>query len=231
MSLDRPILLVEDDEVLAEMVQNYLATHGFDVRIEARGDRAVERIADENPLLVILDLGLPGLDGFEVCKQVRETYNGFILVVTAQGDEVDEVACLEIGADDFLAKPVKPRVLLAHMRALLRRATQTAAAGNTNQVNVGDLAVHAGRREAHYKGEMLNLTSSEFDLLEYLASRAGEIVSRAELYEELRGVKYDGLDRSIDLRVSRLRSKIEEHPSSPTLIKSVRGVGYLLAAS
>lgn len=230
MKFDRPILLVEDDDVLAEMVQNYLANHGFEVNIESRGDRAVDRIQAENPLLVILDLGLPGLDGFEVCKQVREKYNGFILVVTAQGDEVDEVACLEIGADDFLAKPVKPRVLLAHIRALLRRTTQ-AAGSSSNQVNVGDLAVHAGRREAHYKGELLNLTSSEFDLLEYLASRAGEIVSRAELYEELRGVKYDGLDRSIDLRVSRLRGKIEEHPSSPKLIKSVRGVGYLLAAS
>ena len=230
MTFDRPILLVEDDEVLADMVQNYLTSHGFEVQLEARGDHAVARIKDENPLLVILDLGLPGLDGFEVCKQVREHYNGFILVVTAQGDEVDEVACLEIGADDFLAKPVRPRVLLAHIRALLRRTTQ-AAASPPNQISVGDLDVHAGRREAHFKGELLNLTSSEFDLLELLASRAGEIVSRSELYEELRGVKYDGLDRSIDLRVSRLRSKIEEHPSCPKLIKSVRGVGYLLAAS
>jgi two-component system, OmpR family, response regulator RstA len=230
MTVDRPILLVEDDEVLADMVQNYLASHGFEVQLEARGDRAVVRIKDENPLLVILDLGLPGLDGFEVCKQVREQYNGFILVMTAQGDEVDEVACLEIGADDFLAKPVKPRVLLAHIRALLRRSTQ-AAASTPSLVTVGELDVHAGRREAHFKGELLNLTSSEFDLLEYLASRAGEIVSRSELYEELRGFKYDGLDRSIDLRVSRLRGKIEEHPSSPKLIKSVRGVGYLLAAS
>ncbi len=230
MSFDRPILLVEDDEDLADMVQNYLVSHGFEVQLEARGDRAVGRIKDENPLLVILDLGLPGLDGFEVCKQVREQYNGFILVVTAQGDEVDEVACLEIGADDFLAKPVKPRVLLAHIRALLRRTTQ-AAASTPSLVTIGDLEVRAGRREAHFHGELLNLTSSEFDLLEYLASRAGEIVSRSELYEELRGVKYDGLDRSIDLRVSRLRGKIEEHPSSPKLIKSVRGVGYLLAAS
>lgn len=229
MNLDRPVLLVEDDEVLAEMVQSYLTTHGFEVRIEGRGDRAVERITAENPLLVILDLGLPGLDGFEVCRRVRESYNGFILVMTAQGDEVDEVACLEIGADDFLAKPVSPRVLLAHMRALLRRYTQTAS--NQSKISVGDLDVNAGRREARFKGLVLNLTSSEFDLLEYLASHAGEIVSRSQLYEELRGVKYDGLDRSIDLRVSRLRAKIEDHPSRPKLIKSVRGVGYLLASS
>ncbi|MBC8405454.1 MAG: response regulator transcription factor [Planctomycetes bacterium] len=229
MNLDRPVLLVEDDEVLAEMVQSYLTTHGFEVRIEGHGDRAVERITAENPLLVILDLGLPGLDGFEVCRRVRESYNGFILVMTAQGDEVDEVACLEIGADDFLAKPVSPRVLLAHMRALLRRYTQTAS--NQSKISVGDLDVNAGRREARFKGLVLNLTSSEFDLLEYLASHAGEIVSRSQLYEELRGVKYDGLDRSIDLRVSRLRAKIEDHPSRPKLIKSVRGVGYLLASS
>lgn len=225
----RPLLLVEDDTVLAEMVVSYMGQHGIDLEVETRGDRAIDRILADQPLVVILDLGLPGADGFEVCRRVRERYNGFILILTAQGDEVDEIACLELGADDFLAKPVRPRLLLARLKALLRRQDHVDQSPRSEVVKVGDLEIFPGRREASLGGATLDLTTGEFDLLAYLAERAGEAVSRQELYEELRGINYDGLDRSIDLRVSRLRSKLEAGESGAELIKSVRGVGYLLA--
>lgn len=229
MTPERPILLVEDDSLLAELIVDYLGNHGVTVMVEPRGDRAIERILTEAPLAVILDLGLPGADGFEVCRRVRQDYRGFILILTAQGDEVDEIACLELGADDFLSKPVTPRLLLARLKALLRRQQHVESAPRSQVVRVGELEVYPGRREAVFHGEALDLTTGEFDLLTYLAERAGETVSRQELYEELRGIKYDGLDRSIDLRVSRLRSKLEAGSADPELIKSVRGVGYLLA--
>lgn len=229
MTSQRPVLLVEDDPVLAEMVVSYLTSHGIEVQVEPRGDTAIDRILSERPGIVILDLGLPGADGFEVCRRVRQEYRGFILVLTAQGDEVDEIACLELGADDFLAKPVRPRLLLARLKALLRRQEHVDQSPRSQLVRVGALEVFPGRREASFRGNVLDLTTGEFDLLTYLAERAGEIVSRQELYEELRGIRYDGLDRSIDLRVSRLRSKLEASSADPELIKSVRGVGYLLA--
>ena len=229
MSSTRPLRLVEDDAVVAERVVSYLSGHAIEVRVEPRGDVAIERILAERPAIVILDLGLPGADGFEVCRRVRQEYRGFILVLTAQGDEVDEIACLELGADDFMAKPVRPRLLLARLKALLRRQAHVDQSPRSQVVRVGDLEVFPGRREAAFSGTQLDLTTGEFDLLSYLAERAGEIVSRQELYEELRGIRFDGLDRSIDLRVSRLRSKLEASSADPELIKSVRGVGYLLA--
>lgn len=229
MPPDLSILLVEDDEMLAELIVDYLGNHGVSVKVESRGDRAISRILVERPIAVILDLGLPGADGFEVCRRVRQEYRGFILILTAQGDEVDEIACLELGADDFLSKPVSPRLLLARLKALLRRQRHVDESPRSQVVRVGGLEVYPGRREAIFGGQLLDLTTGEFDLLTYLAERAGEAVSRQELYEELRGIKYDGLDRSIDLRVSRLRSKLESGDAGPELIKSVRGVGYLLA--
>lgn len=230
MSANRPLLLVEDDQVFSQMVVEYLEPHGIEVQVESRGDRAIERIPAEQPPIVILDLGLPGADGFEVCRQVRQAYRGFILVLTAQGDEVDEIACLELGADDFLSKPVRPRLLLARLKALHRRQAHAAEAPKSKVIQVGALDVFPGRREAHYESAKLDLTTGEFDLLAYLAERAGETVTRQELYEELRGISYDGLDRSIDLRISRLRSKLAASKADPDMVKSVRGVGYLLAA-
>jgi len=229
MDSQHRLLLVEDDAALAMMVRDYLTSHGFELDVESRGDTAAARIVREQPAMVILDLGLPGMDGFEVCRQVRSDYPGLILILTAQGDEVDEVACLEMGADDFLAKPVSPRLLLARLRALLRRHPVLGESKPTSQVVVGQLSISPGRREAKHGEVRLELTTAEFDLLYYLAARAGDVVSRQELYEELRGIPYDGLDRSIDLRVSRLRSKLDDQADDPQLIKSVRGVGYLLS--
>jgi len=235
------VLIVEDDARLADLVREYLADNGFDVLVEPRGDAAVDRILGEVPDLVVLDLMLPGLDGLEVCRRVRPQFSGGILMLTARGDEIDEVVGLEVGADDYLPKPVRPRLLLAHLSALLRRVRGAAAdddaAWTSNEapaegegpLKVGPLTVDARARSATMRGVPLDLTTAEFDLLLLLAKNAGEVLTRDTIYNELRGIEYDGLDRSVDLRVTRLRRKLGDDAKNPQLLKSVRGVGYLLA--
>lgn len=175
------------------------------------------------PELVVLDLTLPGLDGLEVCRQVRPRFDGRILVLTARGDEGDEVVGLELGADDYLAKPVAPRRLLARVAALLRRIPTSSGV-----VENGPLVVDPHRREASLSDRRLALSTAEFDLLHYLALRRGQAVTREALYRDLRGVSYDGVDRSIDLRISRLRKHLLDDPADPQWIKTVHGVGYLM---
>jgi len=221
------ILLVEDDAPLASMVADFLSPHGFEVSIEGRGDTAVDRITKENPDAVLLDVNLPGLDGFSVCKAVRSGYRGAIIMLTARREEVDEVLGLEAGADDYMAKPVRPRALLARLRTHLRRAIPAEQTSGT--IIVGSLLVDAGRRSVEIDGEAVDLTTAEFDLLILLAKHVGQPFSRNDIYQHIYGTKYDGLDRSIDLRVSRLRKKLGDDPAKPQRIKSVRGVGYMLA--
>ena len=235
------ILIVEDDEKLAQLVREFLESNGYDVLLEVRGDRAVGRILGERPDLVLLDLMLPGKDGLTICREIRERYDGVILMLTARGDEVDEVIGLELGADDYVAKPVRPRVLLARIKSLLRRSERSQSSqeepnegdkgGDAQRLEVGGLQIDARTRNASLGGRTLQLTTAEFDLLFFLAERAGEVVSREAIYVELRGIEYDGLDRSIDLRVARLRRKLGDDAKQPQLIKSVRGAGYLLADS
>jgi len=233
------ILLVEDDLKLAALVQEFLRANGFSVAHEARGDRAPTRILEEQPDMVILDLMLPGLDGLAICKQVRPRYGGGILMLTARGEEVDEVVGLEVGADDYMAKPVKPRLLLARIHSLLRRLSSKGsdAAGAAappeapgQRLVLGDLIVDAGRRAVEVAGSPVELTTAEFDLLWLLCSNAGQVLSREQIYTDLRGIAYDGLDRSIDLRIARLRKKIGDDGKQPQRIKSIRGTGYLLVA-
>ncbi|MCK5800110.1 MAG: response regulator [Deltaproteobacteria bacterium] len=234
------ILIVEDDTKLAALVDEFLTRNGYDVSTEGRGDRAVARIIDEVPDLVILDLMLPGKDGLTICRETRDLYPGVILMLTARDDEVDEILGLELGADDYVTKPVRPRVLLARIKSLLRRSARTDAAANSvdhagdtddepPRRVIGDLVVDAAARTVHLSDIPIALTTAEFDLLWFLACHAGEIVTRDAAYLELRGIEYDGLDRSIDLRVARLRKKLRDDAKTPQIIKSIRGEGYLLA--
>ncbi len=222
------ILLVEDDQPLAEMVREFLVEQGFDVTIESDGVRAIDRIARRAYDAVVLDIGLPGTDGFNVCRSVRPKYSGPIIVLTARGEEIDEVIALEVGADDFMAKPVRPRALLARLKVHLRRGDLAPPASMT-AVIVGDVRIEASSRTVSVAGERVDLTTAEFELLLYLAQRAGSVVQRKDIYIDLLQLPYDGLDRSIDLRVSRLRRKLNDDPNQPTRIKSIRGVGYLMA--
>jgi two-component system response regulator RstA len=217
------ILLVEDDPRLAELMRDFLVGHGYPVEVVGCGDEAVARIQAAPPDLVVLDLMLPGLDGMEVCRRARAHYRGPILILTARGEEIDEVLGLQAGADDYVAKPVRPLVLLARIRALLRRASP-----KTGSTRLGSLLLDPNTRTATLEGVALELTTSEWELLAYLATRAGTVVEREELHQALRGFPWDGVDRSIDLRVSRLRKKLGDEAKPARLLKSIRGTGYLL---
>lgn len=233
------ILIVEDDERLADLTKEYLESNGLVVSIEANGAHAVDRIVNEKPDLVVLDLMLPGEDGLSICRKVRPVYNGPILMLTARTDDLDQVLGLEMGADDYMSKPVRPRVLLARIRALLRRIkdqSSIAADASASDAQSGDgptrlvfnnLVVDSSMREAWLNEESIDLTSAEFDLLWLLSSNAGNVLSREEIFTALRGIEYDGQDRSIDVRVSRIRPKIGDDPVHPRRIKTVRSKGYL----
>jgi len=223
------ILLVEDDMELAELTSRRFEKEGFCVQHEANGLTASKRIVDEKPDLVVLDIMLPGMDGFEVCRTVRPNYSGPILIMTARDDDMDEILGLELGADDFVTKPVQPRVLMAHIRALLRRLHTAPPQEKSRRITLGDLVVDASRREVMLKGQHIDLTTIEFDLLWYLVNRAGESISRQDIYQTLFHYDYDGLDRSVDVYISRIRNKLGDDPSATHYIKTVRGVGYLMA--
>ncbi|MFL1404282.1 response regulator [Marinobacter sp. M1N3S26] len=231
------ILIVEDDERLADLTREYLESNGLVVSHESHGGNAVERIRNERPDLVVLDLMLPGEDGLSICRRVRPFFQGPIIMLTARSDDLDQVLGLEMGADDYVGKPVKPRVLLARIRALLRRAGGPAGAEGEDaggesgeepvRLQFNDLVVDRSMREAWLNDESIDLTSAEFDLLWLLARSAGRVLSREEIFTALRGIEYDGQDRSIDVRVSRIRPKIGDDPVHPRRIKTVRSKGYL----
>jgi two-component system response regulator RstA len=229
------ILIVEDDQRLAELTREYLESNGLQVAIESDGGRAAARIIAEQPALVVLDLMLPGADGLSICRTVRGAYAGPILMLTARTDDVDQVLGLEVGADDYVGKPVRPRVLLARIRALLRRHVGSPAAAlpaeqqppALRRLQFGALLIDNALREAWLGEQSIELTSAEFDLLWLLAANAGRILSREEIFSALRGIEYDGQDRSIDVRISHIRPKIGDDPERPRLIKTVRSKGYL----
>lgn len=229
------ILIVEDDERLASLTRDYLQSNGLTVSVESHGGAAVERIQNEQPDLVVLDLMLPGEDGLSICRRVRPQYSGPILMLTARTDDMDQILGLEMGADDYIGKPVQPRVLLARIRALMRRAAEKnqPLVGNDPvsegpvRVQFNELMIDRSMREAWLSGATVDLTSAEFDLLWLLASNAGRVLSREEIFTALRGIEYDGQDRSIDVRVSRIRPKIGDDPIHPRRIKTVRSKGYL----
>jgi len=205
------------------------------VSIESHGGAAVERILNEQPDLVVLDLMLPGEDGLSICRRVRPRYSGPILMLTARTDDMDQILGLEMGADDYIGKPAQPRVLLARIRALMRRAAEKnqplvgsdAVSEGPVRVQFNELVIDSSMREAWLSGVTVDLTSAEFDLLWLLASNAGRVLSREEIFAALRGIEYDGQDRSIDVRVSRIRPKIGDDPIHPRRIKTVRSKGYL----
>jgi DNA-binding response OmpR family regulator len=224
------ILLIEDDTRLAELTATYLEQNGLRVAIEERGDRAMERFGREKPRLVLLDLLLPGKDGLSICRELRRVHDVPILILTARDTDLDHVIGLEAGADDYVMKPVDPMVLLARVRALMRRAERGSpgTAERKPDILLGALLISETSREVWLHGQPVSLTTQEFELLSLLAHRAGELVSRDEVFRAMRGIDYDGLDRSIDGRVSKLRRKLGDDAAAPARIKTVWGKGYLL---
>ncbi|HIO96904.1 MAG TPA: response regulator [Leucothrix sp.] len=219
------ILLVEDDQELADLTRDYLQNHSLSVACEMDGENAVSRIIKEQPDLVILDIMLPNKDGFTICREVRQKYTGAILMLTARDEDMDQLLGLELGADDYVTKPVKPVLLLARIHSLLRRIHP---ANNTaDSFKSGNLSIDKSRREVSFNKKYIDFTTAEFDLLLLLAQHAGTVLSREEIYQHLRGIGYDGSNRTIDLRISRLRQKLAEYLGETTVIKTVRGAGYL----
>lgn len=228
------LLLVEDDVRLANSTREYLENNGYEILVEHRGDTAVRRILKTLPDLVILDLMLPGLDGLEVCRRVRPAFSSPILMLTARGETEEQVIGLEIGADDYVVKPVVPDVLLARIRALIRHDRRIAnAAKYTDKATATAGALHLdyNNRIVMWRNSLVTCTEVEFELLWLFVTHAGQILSRDFLFRNLNGHSYDGLDRSIDIRISRLRKKFECDRANPTRIKTVRGKGYVFVES
>jgi two-component system OmpR family response regulator len=222
-------MLVEDDARLASLVTEYLAGYEFKVDVVPRGDAALDRFRATQPEIVVLDLMLPGLDGMVVCRQIRELNADIpILVVTAREDSYDEVSLLEQGADDFVNKPVQPRVLLARLRALLRRASGKPAE-EADVMTFGALSIATSDRTVSWHGAPVNLSNTEYKLLLVLAESAGHVLSRDALLKKMRGIEFDGMDRSIDNSISKLRRKFDDTDSEK--IKTVWGEGYLFSPS
>ncbi|OON63840.1 DNA-binding response regulator [Massilia sp. KIM] len=222
------VMLVEDDARLAELVTEYLSGYEFSVDLVTRGDAALERFKEISPDVVVLDLMLPGLDGMVVCRQIRDMSDVPILILTAREDSYDEVSGLEQGADDFVNKPVQPRVLLARLRALLRR-TQAKTGADSRVLQFGALRIVTSDRSVIWRGQPCVLSNTEYKLLLVLAEAAGRVLSRDALLKKMRGIEFDGLDRSIDNCISKLRRKFDDADSEK--IKTVWGEGYLFSPS
>ena len=234
-SYNRPVagnvMIVEDEAAVARGVQFALEREGYTTTLVGTGEEALERFDELAPDIVLLDVRLPGIDGFEVCRRMRSRTRAPILFLTARADEVDKVVGLEIGADDYLVKPFSVRELISRVKALLRRAYGELADTQTGRViRRGDLVIDLERRRVSRNGDRISLTTTEFELLRYLAARPGRVYSRRELLELARD--YDSLDqdeRTINVHISHIRDKIEPDPARPRYIKTLRGAGYAFA--
>jgi len=227
----KKLVLVEDDERLAALVVEYLERNGFSVSRLACGEGLVELVKSITPDIVILDVMLPGEDGFALCNQLRQFYTGPLLFMTAKNEDFDQVIGLEIGADDYVVKPVEPRVLLARINALLRRTMSVLPQeSNSDVLRFGSLSIDKASRRVTLANNVITLTSHEFDLLCLLADNASKVVDRTTLYRKLIGREYDGLDRSADVRVSRLRKKLSDDPQNPYRIKTIWGKGFFFVS-
>ncbi len=223
------ILLVEDDRRLALLVKEFLEANEFQVVIEGNGNRVMRQVQNVNPALIVLDLMLPGKDGLTLCKELRPSFKGPILMLTARDSDLDQVLGLEYGADDYVIKPAEPRVLLARIRALMRRYYQQDPREQETIV-FGQLCIQPGARKVSLAGDEIYLSSHEYDLLISLAAQAGQILSREFLFNYIYNREYDGLDRTIDVRISQLRKKLNDNSETPTRIKTIWGKGYLFVA-
>ncbi|HEY1812422.1 MAG TPA: response regulator transcription factor [Kofleriaceae bacterium] len=223
------VLYVEDDERLARLTMEYLVTHGLEVHLVPRGDLAVADVMRIRPDVVLLDVMLPGADGFEVCRQLRARTDVPIIMVTARLEEAERVRGLEGGADDYVTKPFQSRELLARIRAQARRS-RGEVGPRPDRLIVGSIVIEPSSMSVTVRGEPVVLTANEFALVHALAQRPGRVLDREQLLQLLHGTPDEAFDRSIDVVVSRVRAKIELDPKNPRMLKTVRGVGYMLAA-
>ncbi|MRS16022.1 two-component system response regulator RstA [Enterobacteriaceae bacterium RIT691] len=231
------IVFVEDDPEVGSLIAAYLSKHDMDVIVEPRGDRAEEVVLREKPDLVLLDIMLPGKDGMTICRDLRAQWQGPIVLLTSLDSDMNHILSLEMGASDYILKTTPPAVLLARLRLHLRQhvattpATEKQVSGLTphKAIRFGTLAIDPVNRQVLLSGENIALSTADFDLLWELATHAGQIMDRDALLKNLRGVSYDGMDRSVDVAISRLRKKLLDSATEPYRIKTVRNKGYLFA--
>ncbi|MBS0970915.1 two-component system response regulator RstA [Chimaeribacter arupi] len=228
------IVFVEDDPEVGKLIAAYLGKHDIDVVVEPRGDTAQAVIAREQPDLVLLDIMLPGKDGMTLCRDLRPQFPGPIVLLTSLDSDMNHILSLEMGANDYILKTTPPAVLLARLRLHLRQHSQQPVRDeppllSRNALHIGQLCIDPVNREVTLGSETITLSTSDFDLLWELATHAGQIMDREALLKTLRGVSYDGLDRSIDVAISRLRRKLYDNALEPFRIKTVRNKGYLFA--
>ncbi len=223
------VVYIEDDARIAKLMARYLESHGVLVTLASDGIDGVSTVLRQNPDVVLLDLMLPGIDGLEVMRRLRARTSAPIIMVTARGEEADRVVGLEGGADDYIVKPFSSRELLARVRAVARRA-QGRSGPSVERLVVGSLVVDKAAMRATWRGATLGLTTYEFMLLQTLAERAGRVMSRETLVELVRGSPDEAFDRSIDVHISHLRQKLGDDPKNPTVLKTVRGAGYMLVS-
>ena len=220
------ILIIEDDMQQSDMLSRYLSEQQMEVICCANGTDGIQALQSGHFDALILDVGLPDIDGFEVCRRVRAFSELPILMLTARGDEMDRIIGLEIGADDYLPKPFNPRELLARIRAILRRESRE---NSSTQLRFGRLEINEPAHVASLDGAIINLTAYQFDLLAVLARHAGRVMSRDQIMDALKGHDLDSFDRSIDVHISRIRSHIEDDAKKPRRILTIRGTGYVFA--
>lgn len=218
------VLIVEDEVKIARLVRDYLHQAGFDVLEATDGPSGLAMARSEKPDMIVLDLGLPGMDGLDVTRRLRATSSVPIIMLTARTDESDRIVGLELGADDYIDKPFSPKELVARIRAVLRRADATLGGGEL--VRAGDVAIDIPKRRVTVGDTEIELTSTEFDLLLTLARQPGRIYTRAQLLDAVHGVSFDSYERSVDAHIKNIRRKIEPDPKRPTKVLTVYGVGY-----
>ncbi|WP_438465689.1 response regulator transcription factor [Marinomonas sp. PE14-40] len=217
------LLIVEDDQRIAKLLMQFLRLEGFEVDWRDTGEAAIDYLQQHSPDFIILDLMLPKMDGLEVCEAIRPTFKNSILMLTASEGDLQEVTALNAGIDDFLNKPIRTHVLLARINALLRRQVPK----EMSVLKVKDLVIDNKKRQVTRSDILIDLSDSEFELLWVMANRAGTVIKRDDLFYQLRGIEYDGLDRSIDMRISQLRKKLAAPDISTDYIKTLRQLGYL----
>lgn len=229
--MDR-ILIIDDDVELSSLVGEYLQSEGFEVEAVHDGERGLDRALKLDYALMVLDVMLPGINGFEVLRRLRSTSTMPVLLLTARGEDVDRIVGLEIGADDYLPKPFNPRELVARIRAILRRTREGKPMGSAqipDVIQVNDVELDPATRTVRQAGKPVDLTSVEFNLLEVLLREAGRVVTREQLATTVLSRKFSPFDRSIDMHVSKVRKKLGDSEGDPEYIKTVRGVGYIFA--
>ncbi|WP_223789488.1 response regulator transcription factor [Marinicella meishanensis] len=224
------LLIVEDDERLAQLIQSYFERAGFHTKVVSQGAAAIESCHRQPPDLVLLDLMLPDMDGIAVLRQIRQQYPGKVLMMTASGSDIDQVMGFETGADDYVNKPVEPRVLLARVNSLLKRRAIDKQR-DQDELVFGSMSINNLTKSVTLNQEIIKLTTHEFDLLHLLAKNAGSVLTRDDIYHHLRGLDYDGSDRAVDIKISRLRKKLGDDATEPQRIKTIWGKGYLFVPS